>query len=846
MTTHESHTNEIEYQKRLLDLIDQAIDLPKLEREEFVRRKSAGNDRLATDVLRALESDFENETFLAGQATEAAAMLRTTSSTPPPMTGRIGRYELMEQIGTGGMGNVYRASHDGDGYRQEVAIKVIKRGMDTDAVISRFRLERHILASLNHPSIARMIDAGTTDDGRAYFVMEYVEGQPITRYADNNKLSISERLALFQDVCNAVQYAHRNLVIHRDIKPSNILVTPAGRVMLLDFGIAKLLNPEHAAVTLPMTSDDAQFLTPEYASPEHIRREPMSTASDVYSLGVLLYEMLSGHRPFDFNARSRADVIDAVCHTQPTRPSEVVGAAAASPTTSGGREKLTPAEIAMRRSTSAPDLARRLAGDLDTIVLKALRKQPGERYATADQLREDVERFTSGLPIAATPATVAYRLRKFYDRNRLAVVLAASAGVLLVALTTGWIVTLAHQRDQLQTALKRAEDVRAFAVNVLSQGRIGAETNEAKTLAALTLIRPALAELDTEVGDDPTTRVAVMNVAANILLFLDAQPEADSLLRAALAIARDHPVAVDDRLETLQQLGIFLERTGKRDSSAAVLEPLLDEREKRYGRLDERTLDTIKWLTMATGREANPERYQETIRRYEERYGPTSIEVADLLSDIGQGGDTTAYLERALDIYRLHGDLSENPGAAGVLATLALTYETSDPDRALEMTTTAADILEKQLGRLHDHTITARGNLAAIYYDRGDYLLADSLLADTDARRNERVPGSAVRATSTMYYRGLTKLALGQFPEAESFFRHSLDGLEENHPRYTYIVRLLTIAIGKQRPRKQEAAALIRRDIERLEELPDPPDDDLAAHREILAKLEAAIERDGY
>ena len=357
---------------------------------------------------------------------------RTTVSAevPPDLSqgGRLGPYRLIREIGHGGMGTVFLGVRDDDVFQKRVAIKVLKRGMDTDSIVRRFRHERQILASLEHPFIASLLDGGSTPDGRPYFAMEYVEGQPIVDYCDTHRLDTAARLELFRHVCTAVQYAHQNLIIHRDIKPANVLVIAEATPKLLDFGIAKLLNPELAGQTLAPTAPGLQLMTPEYASPEQVRGEAVSTATDVYSLGVLLYELLAGRLPYRLTSRAPADIVRIVCESEPMRPSTAI--TSIDPEPEG--DAVTRSEPHLSPSTSSkPDrrltvdadrLRRQLAGDLDNIILKALSKEPRRRYASVDQFSEDVRRHLAGLPVIARKDTWGYRTTKFVRRNRAAVV----------------------------------------------------------------------------------------------------------------------------------------------------------------------------------------------------------------------------------------------------------------------------------------------------------------------------------------------------------------------------------------------------------------------------------------
>jgi eukaryotic-like serine/threonine-protein kinase len=418
---------------------------------------------------------------------------------PEPMEGkRVGPYEVVREIGRGGMGAVYLAIRADDEYKKEVAIKVVKRGMDTEVVMRRFREERQILANLGHPSIASLLDGGTTADGRPYLVMEYIDGQPIDRYCLGKKLAVRDVLRLFRGVLAAVHHAHQNLVIHCDLKPRNILVTQKGEPKLLDFGIAKMLSPE-AAVSRTMTS--LRQMTPEYASPEQVRGEVLSTATDVYSLGVILYELLAGKRPYRLTNFRPEELERLICREDPPRPSLGVSPDVAEAPTVRLAEGAPPPEVS--------DLRRRrreLSGDLDTIVMTAMQKEVGRRYASAEQLSEDIRRHLEGLPVSARPDSVGYRAGKFVRRHRTGV---AAAAFVLLSLVGG-IVATAHQariaRLERAKAQSRFDDVRQLAHSFLFEFHDAIQDLSGSTPARELLVKRGLQYLDRlsrEANDDP-------------------------------------------------------------------------------------------------------------------------------------------------------------------------------------------------------------------------------------------------------------------------------------------------------------------------------------------------------
>ena len=414
---------------------------------------------------------------------------------------------MLREIGHGGMGQVYLAVRADDEYKKRVALKIVKRGMGTQNIVRRFRNERQILAGLDHPNIAKLLDGGTTEDGLPYFVMEYVEGKPITDYCDDRKLSTVERLKLFRQVCAAIQYAHQNLVVHRDIKPSNILVTDEGIPKLVDFGIAKLLNPDLSGLTLNPTATAMRLMTPEYASPEQVRGENITTASDVYSLGVVLYELLTGHRPYRVKNRLPHEILRIVCEGEPEKPSTAVSRVEEVSTRDGSHTiTLTPEVVSRTREGEPEKLRRKLRGDLDNIVMMAMRKEPQRRYTTVNQLSEEVRRHLEGMPVVARKDTWAYRAEKFVKRNKVII----AAAVLIAATLLGGIVATAWQAHKAE---RRFNDVRKLAHSVVFEFHDDIEKLPGSTPVREKLVKRALEYLDSlaqESGDDLSLRLELV------------------------------------------------------------------------------------------------------------------------------------------------------------------------------------------------------------------------------------------------------------------------------------------------------------------------------------------------
>ena len=418
--------------RRVKDVFDAAAEIKPSHREEFLAQTCGGQPELI-DEVRSLLASLED----AGDFIEASPALPESDPEPAFRTGtNIGPYRIVQVIGEGGMGMVYQAVRVDDLYRKLVALKVVRRGLYSRDAMRRFETERGILAHLEHPNIAKLLDGGTTPDGQPWFVMDFIAGTPIDEHCQRAQLPIDDRLRLFLTVCSAVQYAHRNFVVHRDIKPGNILVNAEGDIRLLDFGIAKLLDPDAES---PAETTSVQMMTPEYASPEQLFGQPVTTASDTYSLGVLLYLLLTGQKPFLFKTRSPQEIAAAIRDSEPRRPSSVVA---------GRRVK-------------------ELAGDLDDILLKALRREPERRYLSAEAMADDIERYRSGLPVLARDGNFRYRAGKFVRRHQGAVIAACIAVLALIAgtITTSWEAHAA--RLERERAERRFNDVRRVANSLL-------------------------------------------------------------------------------------------------------------------------------------------------------------------------------------------------------------------------------------------------------------------------------------------------------------------------------------------------------------------------------------------
>jgi tetratricopeptide (TPR) repeat protein len=495
--------------RRVEELYHSAVEVPESQRAAFLRESSAGDEALRCEVESLLAYQNDSEEFIEMPGMEVAARILAQDpnkgqdvSESAPVDGSISRYRILEKIGAGGMGEVYRAVRADGQFTKEVAIKLVRGGFNTAFVLERFRNERQILAGLDHPNIARLLDGGTNDAGIPYLVMELVKGAPIDQYCDTHRLTVTQRLQLFRDVCAAVQYAHQRLVIHRDIKPSNVLVTEEGVPKLLDFGIAKILDPSIGAETTlehPMT--------PEYASPEQIRRGPITTATDVYSLGVVLYRLLTGRSPYDRDTSSTHELARAICDTDPARPSTVVLKKEAAWVGEQGPPP-TPEMVSSLREGSPAKLQRRLAGDLDDILLMALRKEPSLRYGSVEHFAEDIRNHLEGRPVNASKGSWNYRAEKFVARHRVGV---AATTAIVLALAAGVGATVREARiarkqaeiasTQQARAEKRFNDVRQLSDSLIFDVHDAIQNLPGATPARKLLLDRAVQYLDRVAND---------------------------------------------------------------------------------------------------------------------------------------------------------------------------------------------------------------------------------------------------------------------------------------------------------------------------------------------------------
>jgi serine/threonine-protein kinase len=679
--------------------------------------------------------------LLTGELPTFDATLAQPASPEPglPAGKRIGSYEVRSLLGRGGMGAVYLARRADDVFEKKVAIKVARGALGSPEEVERFKRERQILARLEHPLIARLLDGGATEDGLPYFVMEYVEGRPIHAYCDERRLDSAGRLALFLQVSSAVEYAHRNLIVHRDIKPGNILVTAEGTPRLLDFGIAKLVD--HAAGAEPTQATSLAF-TPWYASPEQVQGEPMSTATDVYSLGVLLYELLTGHGPYRIATLKPLEVMRAIVEQEPEPPSAAVDRTVRYSSGSGDAQAvLTPWSVSRTRDGTPERLRSRLRGDLDAILMTALRKDPARRYPTVQAFADDIRSHLEKRPVRARRDSVLYRAGKFLRRNRWGVLAAAVVLCAMAAAAVNFVLQsrrVARERD-------RAERVSRFLVDLFSVSDPGEARGS--TVTAREVLDRGAARIETDLKEQPEVRADLMETIADVYDRLGLYDQAARLARESLLFRRQterrDPAAL---AATLNLLGNILVDRGELAEAEAAYRESLDRRRRLFGpesREVAESLNNLASVVEPLGRYDEAEKLLlESLALKQKLFGHENQRVATTLMNLGviryKKGDldgSEARFREALAVQRkVLGE--DHPEVASTLQSLGvLQDERGWHDEAEKTYREALDLQRKVLGQEHADIVTSLTNL-------GNALSHAGRLADAEQAYREALPMS--------------------------------------------------------------------------------------------------------
>lgn len=768
--------------KNIKRIFAQALELEGHERDHYVRKACGENRELLMEVQSLLEAHEKPGSL--DQTISGLRMSAISYARDEHMKGEmIGKYRIIRQIGHGGMGSVYLAERADGEFKQNVALKLLRSSLAADEQINRFKSERQILASLSHDHIAGLIDGGVTKYGQPYYVMEYVKGKTLNEYCDNEKLTLEERLKLFMDICSAVQYAHSKLVVHRDLKPANILVTDDGSVKLLDFGIAKIVADENESPEyIPLTRPGLLPLTPSYASPEQIRNENITTSSDIYQLGLVLYEQLSGVSPYNLKGMSPAAVEKMVCETEPPAPWKKLN-------TAGGRGEAVvpdPDMICENRSTTIRQIQKNLQGDLESIVMKALEKEPGRRYESVEQFSNDIRRYLTGKPVMAHSNSGIYRFRKFLRRKPYE---SASAAVIILLLAV-YVVSITWHSQRTGAALERAEQEAAkseqtleFLMGMFEAGNPRESPGDLVT--ARELLERGLDDAN-RLANSPELQANLFHVIGKVYTGLGRYDTAIETLQKAVKVQKNHPGS--DNVETaryLSDLAIAHTRNGNYGLANDLYEEALDILLSEVGDDHPEVANTLakmgSWIPV-TGIEKAVELRYEVLRIREKVYGDEHLLTADALVDAGKIERSRANPLESIELFGRALQIRSSilgPGHPETakcmifLADINRLYHL-DRDRAEQLYRTALAIQTDYYGEIHSSRLHAITGLASLLVEKGNYGEAGELFAENLELR-ETIFGE----NHPSYAEGLGQLAagyreMGELHKSEHYYERAL------------------------------------------------------------------------
>ncbi len=717
------------------ELFDKALEMNISEREMFLTEICKDDLELKNEVLSLLKSLDSNDDFLEKPlevTAESSELLKD------PFIGKqIGKYIIDSEAGFGGMGIVYVGLRNDEEFEQKVAIKILKHGITSDYLLKRFQIERQTLANLQHRFIAKLLDGGSTDEGLPYLVMEYIEGIPITKYCDKNNLSVDERLELFIKVCLAVQYAHQNLIIHRDIKPGNILVIDDGTPKLLDFGIAKLIDEDLMEDDGGLTKTGVWHLTPEYSSPEQINGERITTASDIYSLGVLLYKILTGEQPYKITSSSPIAISKIIEEKNIIKPSEKVKQA------TGVNPENDKIEI---HSVNYEKISPLLKGDLDNIILKAMDKDPERRYASVEQFSEDLKRYLIGLPVIAQKDTTTYRLKKFITRHKIGFSSSIGFALLLIIslIAISWQANVASkERDKAKVEAQKTEAVNTFLQGMLSSVD---PTEIGRDVKVYDILEKAADDIETNLKDQPEVEASLRSTLGNTYVNLGEYDKAKPFLDEALAINKKmYGNKSKETAYSLHDLGLYYDWVGdykKADSiyniSIKILRKVLQQPTKQF---------------------SNVLNDQGLIKMY-----------------FGENAAAEKLFKEALDA-ALHSHGEKNKNTAVIMNNLALNYsDAGDLDKAEEYYKKSLSINLELLGENRPEIGTNYNNLGYLYMLKKEYKLAEVYLEKSYKLKLNLKGKDHPDVGLALNNLGVINIRMGNYDKAE---KYQLDALKQ-------------------------------------------------------------------
>lgn len=764
---------------KIRELFDKASNLNAVEREVFLNQECANELELKKEILSLLDSLENTKDFLE----EALTIVEQNKNnfTDPYINKQIGNYLIDGEAGVGGMGIVYTGRRNDKEFEQKVAIKILKHGITSEYLLKRFQIERQTLANLQHQNIARLLDGGRTIDGLPYLVMEFIDGIPITEFCHQKKLSLEEKLKLFREVCTAVQYAHQNLIVHRDLKPGNILVTKDGIPKLLDFGIAKLIDEELVDNNEDLTRTGVWHLTPEYASPEQIKGEKITTASDIYSLGVLLYQILTGYQPYKISNNSPAAISKIITEEIIQKPSEKV--------------KDKSREHAESNLFLNDKISNQLKGDLDNIVLKAMHKDPARRYVSVEQFSEDIRRHLSGLPVIAQKDTAGYRLSKFIQRHKVGFISSVGFIVFLIInlIAIIWQANIAaNERDKAKLEAQKVETVNKFLLDMLSSVD---PTEIGRDVKVYDVLRKSALGVEKGFKDQPGIEASIQKTIGKTLTSLGEYDEAKPhLLRSLLLNERVYGKQSNQASESNYELALYYHWIGELKTADSLYKKSL-QIFKRNSDVSKRSLaSTLNDYGILKSDFAefdeSKKMYEESLNILLENYGEKDRDVASLYNNLAivmqaqkdlDGAEK--YFHKALELnIELFGE--NRPEVSSNYNNLAYIYiDKGDFTRAEEYFIKSLELKKKYYGADHSYVGFAFLNLGGLEFRIGKINESEKYILDAIKNLKKSVNEDHIWLGLAYYWYGKILIEKSKYSEAETYLRKSLTINKKNYPK---------------------------------------------------------------
>lgn len=828
---------------RIESILDTALTLSGEERDRYIDQVCGNDNGLLEEVYEILNAVTESEQthFLENPFSEHSNMLREVTESGKPedavrelIGSTVGPFELTECVGRGGMGYVFKAQRVEGGFSQEAAVKLLNKGIRSRKTVERFRMEKEILSGLRHPNIAQLYDGGVSEGDIPYLVMEYVDGQPIDLYCEKNKLSVDDRLSLFADVCRAVQYAHSNLVVHRDLKAQNIYVTKDGDVKILDFGIAKLLNPKLSQKELLETGEGQKLWTPQYAAPEQVRGMPVTTATDVYALGVLLHKLLTDTFPLDLKDKNIAEVMQVISEAEPRSIAASL------------RKTTNAAEVARNRSTTSAKLAKKLSGDLDALVHKCLRKETEYRYESVSLLLDELQRYREGMPLMARKGTIRYRTGKFMRRHKTGLAVTASFIFLLIVFTSFYTVRITEERNRARQEAERATQITGFLKSVFQSS--DPSTARGEEITAREMLENGIKNVNNL--EQPLLKADMLKTLGEIYHSLSLYEKADSLLTASMALRTSSVPSQDaDQASIMYELALTKESKGEYDTALVLLQDAIGIQKESLGDHHPETAKSIVSLAYLYKLKGELTEAGESIDAgiskllaAEEldsaEYAEALYIKASILTENGKYDQAVEVQKESLEWARKlyeppHAKITKNLGNLArnyqrlAKYDLAETYYLKD----LEMT--------RQLYE-GDHLGKAvlMNNISGVYHKQGKYDRADSLYRATREMISRILGDDHPYVAAVLFSWSSLKIDMEEYAHAEDLLRQTLEidleQLGDNHPNVAGDYKSLALVLIEKGD-YGEAYELLQKALQIQQKAYDSSHPQLAITKETLA-----------